>query len=210
MTTPLLLIEHLSFAYAGEPALIEDWSAQLAPGVSLLFGDTGSGKSTVLRVLAGLQPARGGLTLAGIALDADAAAYRRAVCWFDPATDAFDQVVVRELLNSLCGGDTDWQAHADGFSLDPHLHKPLYMLSTGSRRKVWLAAALASRCALTLLDEPTGALDARSIAHLMDTLTLLAAQRERAVLIASAERPEGIAFAAVIELPLQRGATLTR
>ena len=199
----LLQLEHLSFSYPGQPPLVTDWSAAIAPGVTLIFGDTGSGKSTLLRVLAGELPATGGLTLSGIRLDADAAGYRRQVAWFDPTTDAFDPLTVRELTASLHVDEAAWASHADGFALGPHLHKPLYMLSTGSRRKVWLAIALASRRALTLLDEPTGALDAPSIAHLMRALASLAGQRERAVVIASAQRPDAIAFAAVIQLPIQ-------
>ena len=49
------------------------------------------------------------------------------------------------------------------FELTPHLEKPLYMLSTGSKRKVWLAAAFASGAAVTLLDQPFAALDKASV-----------------------------------------------
>ena len=201
--TTLLQLDRVTFAYPGGVALVGDWSTTIAPGVTLIFGDTGSGKSTLLRVLAGELPATGRQTLAGIRLDADAAAYRRQVAWYDPTTDVFDQLTVRDVLASLQIDEATWAAHADGFALRPHLHKPLYMLSTGSRRKVWLAAALASACPLTLLDEPTGALDAPSIAHLMRVLATLAHQHERAVVIASAHHPDTIAFADVIGLPIQ-------
>ncbi|MES1161821.1 MAG: hypothetical protein ABUL50_02005, partial [Rhizobacter sp.] len=103
-----------------------------------------------------------------------------------------------------------WAAHAQAFGLGPHLAKPLYMLSTGSRRKVWRAAALASTRALTLLDEPTGALDAPSVAHLMRALEDLAERRDRIVIVASSQPlPESITPAATISLPIH-GATLTR
>ena len=213
-TSPILHVQGLSFAYPGAPALAADWSATVGAGVTLLHGDTGSGKSTLLRLLAGtLAPAVGRLTLAGVRLDADPAAYRRAVFWCEPACDAFDQVTARACADLLCGDASrfdasEWQMLVDGFALTPHLDKPMYMLSTGSKRKVWLAAALASAHTLTLLDEPTGALDAASVNCLMRALARFSAQRhpDRAIVVASADRLDRVPIAGVIALPLLQGA----
>ena len=204
----ILRVQALNFAYDGEPALVSDWSATIRAGVTLVHGDTGSGKSTLLRLLAGTLPATGRLTLAGVRLDADAAAYRRKVFFCDPASDAFDQRTARDTTALLGAGDRDfsedqWQGLVDGFALAPHLDKPMYMLSTGSKRKVWLAAALASGRALVLLDEPTGGLDAASVGCLWGELMHCAEMRERAIVLASAERVDTVAFAGVIELPLR-------
>jgi len=211
MTTPIraqvLHAQGLSFAYPGEPPLLADWSASIAAGVSLLHGDTGSGKSTVLRLFAGTQQATAGrLTLAGVDLDTDPVAYRRAVCWCDPASEAFDPITARDCTAALRAGDADfdaagWQALVDAFALTPHLDKPMYMLSTGSKRKVGLAAALASGRALTLLDEPTGGLDAASVKALMRALVSRSGHTDRAIVVASAERLDSISLAGVIELP---------
>lgn len=132
-----------------------DLSATLNAGVTLVHGDTGSGKSTLLRLLAGVLPARGRLTLADVRLDAEAAAYRRHVFFCDPATDAFDQRTARDTTALLSAGDTHfnedrWQVLVEGFALAPHLDRPMVMLSTGSKRKVGLVAALASGRALEL------------------------------------------------------------
>lgn len=208
---PTLELDRLDVAYPGEAPLVSAWSATLRPGVTLLLGDTGSGKSTLLRVLAGEQPRAGGrLSLNGIDVDRDERAYRDRVGWFDPTDATHDEAVVSTLPALLAADDARWHAHAQAFGLTPHLAKPLYMLSTGSRRKVWLAAALASRRALLLLDEPTGALDARSIAHLMTALADEATRAERIVIVASSQPlPPSIALAASVELPIQ-GAALTR
>ena len=207
----VLEIEDLSFAYPGQPPLAAHWSARIEAGVTVLQGDTGSGKSTLLRVLAGELRGTGRLTLAGTPLDAAPDAYRRAVFWCDPNIERFQQMAVRECTGALRGGDAQfdealWQGLVEGFALTPHLDKKMYMLSTGSRRKVYLAAALASRRALTLLDEPTGALDAASIRCLWRTLAELAKrQPTRAIVIASSERVEAVPCVATITLPPRGG-----
>ena len=211
MTTPtradVLHVQGLSFAYPGEPALLSDWSVSIAAGVSLLHGDIGSGKSTVLRLFAGTQRAAAGrLTLAGVDLDTDPVAYRRAVFWCDPASEAFDPITARDCTAALRAGDAgfdaaSWQALVDAFALTPHLDKPMHMLSTGSKRKVGLAAALASGRALTLLDEPTGGLDAASVKALMRALASRSGRTDRAIVVASAERLDSIPLAGMIELP---------
>jgi ABC-type multidrug transport system ATPase subunit len=207
---PTLELDRVGIAYPDQTPLARDWSATLVPGITLLFGDTGSGKTTLLRVLAGEQRASGRLVLDGVDLDRDERAYRDRVCWLASADDAHEQTVVGALPAVLGADEALWATHAQAFALGPHLAKPLYMLSTGSRRKVWLATALATRRALLLLDEPTGALDAPSIAHLMRALAEAAERRERIVVVASSQDlPETIALSERIELPIQ-GATLTR
>ncbi|MEJ8845192.1 ABC transporter ATP-binding protein [Variovorax rhizosphaerae] len=144
MTAPsdaILHLQDLGFAYPSQPALATRWSASIGAGVTLLYGDTGSGKSTLLRVIAGRLPARGRLCVAGVALDASPEAYRRNVFFVEPDSDAFDkQKTAREITASLCVGDTDfdasrWQSLVDGFALAPHIDKPMFMLSTGSRQR---------------------------------------------------------------------------
>jgi ABC-2 type transport system ATP-binding protein len=209
----ILKIQDLTFAYPGQAPLASNWSATVGSGVTLLHGDTGTGKSTLLRILAGTLAAAWQQTLAGVRLDQDPEAYARNVFHCEPTTDAFDQVDARACTRKLCAADAlfdhaQWQMLVEGFSLLPHLDKPMYMLSTGSKRKVWLAAALASGRSLILLDEPTGGLDGPSIRCLWDALTRLA-QKARspgtvanAVVVASAERIERVPIAQSIELPL--------
>jgi len=203
---PILQVQELSFAYPGQPALASGWSVSIGTGVTLLYGDTGSGKSTLLHAMAGELPARGRLTLAGARLDDDPEAYRRNVFFVDPTTGAFDKVTARECTATLSAGDARfnepvWRALIEGLALTPHLDKPMYMLSTGSKRKVWLAAALASGRALTLLDEPTAGLDAASIRCLWSALAELAETAGRAIVVASFARIGAVPLSACIELP---------
>jgi ABC-2 type transport system ATP-binding protein len=203
----VLQVRDLGFAYEGQPPIVYGWSADIGAGVTQIYGDTGAGKSTLLRLMAGALTASGRLVLDGTSLDVDLKAYRRKVFFVESTTDAFDQMTPRECVAALTAHDADfdeqhWRELAEGFGLAPHLHKPLYMLSTGSKRKVWLVAALTSTCKLTLLDEPTGGLDAASVACLTKALHGLAQSSHRAIVFASAERIERVLLAGTIELPL--------
>ena len=84
--------------------------------------------------------------------------------------------------------------------LTPHLHKPLYMLSTGTKRKVWLAAAFASGVALTLLDAPFSGLDLASVRQVMALLEEAAVHSTRAWVLADHQAPAGLPLVQVIEL----------
>lgn len=201
----MIQVRGLRFAYPGEPPVLADWSADIGPGVTQLYGDTGSGKSTLLRILAGSLPPDGGqVAVAGVRLDLAPAPYRRQVFWVDPASTQFDQLSGHACLAQLAGDAPDPTLRdrlIEGFSLAPHLDKAMYMLSTGSRRKVWLAAALLARRPLTLLDEPAAALDRGSAQHLWQALSAIDPGTGRAVLVASSAAISAVPLAGCISLP---------
>jgi ABC-type Mn2+/Zn2+ transport system ATPase subunit len=74
------------------------------------------------------------------------------------------------------------------------------MLSTGTKRKVWLAAAFASGAAVTLLDEPFAALDKTSIGLVIALLQEAAQHPTRAWVVADYAPPQGVALALTIDL----------
>ena len=76
----------------------------------------------------------------------------------------------------------------------------MYMLSTGSRRKLGLVAAVAGRAQLTLLDGPFAALDSASCRFLVHLLADAAAHRQRAWVLADYEWPAGLDAACRIAL----------
>jgi ABC-type multidrug transport system ATPase subunit len=203
---PVLQVKGLRFGWPGARPLFDGLSFDLPPGVSLVRGDDGSGKSTLLRLLAGAQAADAGtLAIHGTALDRQHDAYRHQVFWIDPQTEAHDALAAKGYLDSLRQHYPNFDAEAmeelvDGFALGPHLAKPMYMLSTGSRRKVWLTAAFSAGTPLTLIDQPFAALDAPSIRFLRGLLQEAADHPSRAWLLADHEAPEGIALAHTIEL----------
>lgn len=202
---PLLQARQLRFGWPDHP-LLQDLNFDLPPGLSLVTGDDGCGKSTLLRLLAGeLHAHSGTLTLTGGELPPTHRGWRERVFWIDPQTEAHDAISAAGYLESL-------RQHHPGFSLDamtelvrgfelaPHLAKPLYMLSTGSKRKVWLTAAFAAGAPLTLIDQPFAALDGPAMRFLRELLEDVADHPSRAWLIADHAAPAGVPLVSTIHL----------
>lgn len=202
LTDPVLRIDRLCLAYPGQPALFDGWSAALPAGLTLLDGDTSRGKTSLLRWLAGAGRGSGEITLAGRRIETDTdpdphpVTWRREVCWIDPRDAAWDALRPDELMAVQRArhpgfDESAWQRQLDAFELQPHRAKAMYMLSTGTRRKVALAASLSAGCALTLLDEPTAGLDRPAVDWLARALGEAASQPGRVWLLASAWGLEG-------------------
>ena len=186
--------------------LFTDLSLRIPPGITLLRGGESSGKTTLLRILAGvLVPDQGLLEVNGIPLLEQPDAYRQQVFWAEVRSDEFDKMVVADYLQLQQQRHTGFDAHrlamlVDGFSLGGHLDKPLYMLSTGSKRKVWLAAAFALGAAVTLLDDPLAALDTASVRCVLARLRDCATHPTRAWVVSGYEALPDVPLAAVIDL----------
>lgn len=202
---PILQLAGVTYCLP-DRVLFENRSLDIPAGLTLVRGGEGSGKTRTLLLLAGLSPpVEGTLTLKGVSLSTAHAAYCRQVFRVDPRADTHDAMPVGHFFSSLevlypNFSPTDLADLVAGFSLQAQLDKCLYMLSTGTRRKVLLAAALASGAALTLLDEPFAALDRPSVMFLHAVLTDAAHHPHRAFVIADHEAPEGIPLAACIDL----------
>ncbi|WP_349741128.1 ABC transporter ATP-binding protein [Roseateles cavernae] len=205
MPAPIALLQarRLAYTHPGQSApLFADLSFDLTPGLSLIRGGDGRGKTSLLRLIAGeLAPGAG-----QILRSADTAS-----CSFEqPADPVHDPVLARAWLAERRAGRfaATWLPALElglieGLGLSPHMDKPMFMLSTGSRRKLGLVAAAASGAALTLLDTPYAALDARSGRLLSELLAEAADSAQRAWVIADYALPAGlggVALAALIEL----------
>jgi ABC-type multidrug transport system ATPase subunit len=201
MSLPLLHVQGLRFTFAqAQRPLFDGLSFSLPAGVSWLGGDEGRGKTTLMRLLAGRLSPQAGSIASDRPLRAEELAQQ--VAWHEAGEPAFDQTVVQDILERLvpAGLHSRLPELIGGLSLQPHLAKPLYQLSTGSRRKVFIAATLAQSSPLALLDQPFTALDAPSITFLLAHFKALAGSQDRALLVADYLPPEGVPLAATINL----------
>jgi len=192
MPPTLLSLQSLHLSHPGV-TVFAGLTAGLPAGVGLVCGDEGTGKTSLLRLLAGeLAPSAGQLLWDGRPLT------HQDVAWFDPGDPRHDALPVRELLPALAGPVAP--ALLEGLGLTPHLDKPLFQLSTGSRRKVFMAAALSRQAPLTLLDQPFMALDRPSVNFLCECFRAWAGASERLLLLADYQAPEGVPLAGTLDL----------
>ncbi len=168
LSLPVLQVQNLSFSYPGRH-VFTGWSATFSTGLTWVRGSNGTGKSTLLKLLAGaLPPLAGSVGVRGIDQAASPLDYRREVFWCGPAAIAFDHLKPLEYFAFLLSlyprfDSAVAQAVATELGLTPFMGKRLRELSTGTQRKVWLAAAFAAGTAVVLLDEPLNALDMASV-----------------------------------------------
>jgi ATPase subunit of ABC transporter with duplicated ATPase domains len=187
----LISAKGLALSYPGMD-VFKDLSFELRPGLTLIRGGDGRGKTGLLQILAGVRKVASG-TLHRPPLT---------VHWVDPQDDRDEAVIASQWLQSRRGAFADWdeavaQHCVESFALTEHLHKALFMLSTGTRRKLGLTAAFACGAQLVLLDMPCAALDIPSCEALIAQLTEVAAaaaQSQQVWVIADYDLPDGLAM----------------
>jgi molybdate transport system ATP-binding protein len=160
---------------------------ELAVGreVVALVGPSGAGKTTLLRAIAGLQPARGEISVDGGAwLDSargvDLPAEERSVGLVFQDYALFPHLTVRKNVEFGRRGDAGL---LERFGLKTLADVKPRELSGGERQRVALARALAPDPAVLLLDEPLAALDAHTRGEIRGELQLLLREADRPTLV---------------------------
>jgi iron complex transport system ATP-binding protein len=226
----LLSARDVSFAYRGTggrgdadaPLVVDGVSLDVSPGAFVgILGPNGSGKTTLLKVLAGLLAARSGsVTLDGtpVASWPRRALARRIALVPQEVHPAFDYSVLELALMGRYPhlgpfavegpGDVAIALESLGATGARQFEdRPFSTLSGGEKQRVVLAAALAQRADILLLDEPTASLDP---GHQLDIATLLTTlNRERGLTLVLATHDLNLAAAVCRDLVLVRdGRTL--
>ena len=147
-----------------------------------LAGANGGGKSTSLRVLAGLlAPDAGTAKILGHCLPWESDRVRHSVGYVPQRNWLYSTLSVRENLRfraAVFGVKSPARAadlQIEAFGLSAHAHTSVGNLSGGWSRLTELAAALIHRPRVLLLDEPTVGLDPAARQHIWRRLTSLAA-----------------------------------
>ncbi|MEY4755794.1 MAG: Sulfate/thiosulfate import ATP-binding protein CysA [Pseudomonadota bacterium] len=165
----------------------------LCPGLIAVTGDERSGKTSFLRRISGdLAP------LPGEVPPADAVWLDLSLAGHDDQTP--DQLWIAMQVRHPRWNDGLLQDLIDALDLSDHRGKKLYMLSTGSRRKVAVAGLLASGATVTCLDQPYAAVDWVSVQVIRDFLTDVAGHATRSWVVADYEADPQLPWRQVISL----------
>ncbi len=155
----------------------------------VLIGPSGGGKSTLLRVLAGLEyPDAGDVRIDDQPLvfrEDELRAHRRRIGVVFQTMNLFPHLTALENItlplvrvhgmDSAAARNTALE-HLRRFRLDDHAHKKPAQLSGGQRQRVAIVRAVAIRPKLLLFDEPTSALDPEMTAEVLDMIGELRAE----------------------------------
>jgi len=162
-------------------AMIVDVSLELEPGASIgLFGASGTGKSTALACIAGIEdPDEGYVKLGDLEFfPPSLPLHRRPVGYLTQEPGLFPHLTVGENVcfgvggGRAAGGDRAcWiETLHDRLQLGPLWHASAALISGGQARRVSLARMPARKPPLVLLDEPFAGLDRGLVRELIDDL----------------------------------------
>ena len=171
----------------------------LVPGaVTVLLGATQSGKTTLMRLMAGLdKPSEGTVRVDGADVTGVPVRQRNVAMVYQqfinyPSMTVFDNIASPLKLRGEKGIAHRVQELAAKLHIEPFLKRLPAELSGGQQQRVALARALAKNAPLMLLDEPLVNLDYKLREELRDELTQLFAAGDSTVVYATTEPTEAL------------------
>ena len=208
MAEPLLSIESLAAAHGGR-RVFEGVSFDLGRGgIAALLGPSGTGKTTLLRVIAGLHPADSGVVRLRGTDAAGLKPEKRGVGFVFQDLALFPHL---DVAGNIGFGLASWpRAEREARVADLLARTGLdglgarrpHELSGGQQQRVALARSLAPKPDLLLLDEPLSSLDADLRPKLRDELRTLLQAEGTAALLVTHDQDEAFAFADTVGVML--------
>ncbi len=194
-------------AYYGESHILRNVSFTIDPGqVVCLMGRNGVGKTTTLKVLTGLLPARSGMiVLNGVEVTKETTdkRARRGLAYVPQGREIIPHLTVRENLqlgfwtrSDKPNGTVEKSAFDEVYQLFPKLmqilDRPGGVLSGGEQQQLAIGRAILSNPKLLLLDEPTEGIQPSIVDQIEDVIIGFKHQRRFAILLVE----QGLHFAA--------------
>jgi molybdopterin-binding protein len=193
-TTPIIELKNLTKQYANVPAL-QDINLQIKKGETLtIMGPNGSGKTTTLRIMAGLDtPTTGEICFNGEKInDNNRKQVRNQATMVFQKTTLFNATVYKNIVYGLKirgvrKEEIDQRVNSalKAVKLEGYEKRQAKKLSGGEQQRVALARALALNTPLLLLDEPTANLDPETVSIIEETIRRANHQFSTTIIIAT-------------------------
>ena len=193
-----LTLEQISKRVAGQWWLHPLNSVLQEGAVTVLLGATQAGKTSLMRIIAGLDsPTTGKVTVDGKDVTGTSVRERNVAMVYQQFINYPSMTVARNiaspmLLRKETGVDQSVRALAEKLHIEMFLDRLPAELSGGQQQRVALARALAKKAPLMLLDEPLVNLDYKLREELRDELTTLFATGDSTVVYATTEPGEAL------------------
>jgi molybdate transport system ATP-binding protein len=192
-----------------------DIHAQLSGRVTVLFGPSGAGKTTILEAVAGLRPpSRGTIALHerrvyDSANGIDLPAHERHVGYVSQDVSLFPHLNVRRnlLYGQRSGGRLDLGTVTAMLEIEALLDRGIGGLSGGEKQRVALGRALMSAPEILLLDEPLAAVDVELRRRILPYLERIRDEVRVPMIYVTHDRDEARRFADHVLL-LERGSVV--
>ncbi len=182
----LLQAKGVSYAYAPDKQILKDVNASFSQGqMYAILGESGSGKTTFLSLLAGLDvPTKGSVIYKGTALERGKLnEYRRHnISLIFQSYNLIDYLTAME--NVMLGGKRNAEDLLERVRITAEdRRRGILKLSGGQQQRVAIARALASEADILLADEPTGNLDSATAQDIVGILKTCAHYENKCVIV---------------------------
>jgi heme exporter protein A len=163
----------------GERTLFTDLSFEVAEGDWLhIRGENGIGKTSLLRILAGLaKPANGTIDWNNYSIEEDPSEFHRNLLFLGHRDSlkedltALENLSIAMALDGITITENEALLALHRFGLRGREELPVNCLSAGQKRRVLLARLLLRKAKIWILDEPFNALDVRAVEMLSELIS---------------------------------------
>lgn len=199
-----LVLKNISLTQDSED-LLYDVSATFNPGINLLIGPTTAGKTTLMRIIAGLVKPTSGtitqgkedLTKVPVQQRSVSFVYQQFINY--PSLSVFENIASPLVAQKKKPSKEEVAARVEEMAkllgLTPFLKRKPSELSGGQQQRVAIARALARKADVVLLDEPLANLDYKLREQLRAELQSIFANESSIVIYSTAEPSEALDFA---------------